>query len=395
MAELTKGGNAAVAGDAPQVAVRWRASDARIGEIDVSAFLLRADGKVAGDDGMVFYGQRGEGGVTLDRIASPAGASKETAFSVGFTRLPPDIERIAFTGTIHDGPATGLSFGQVEAIEIAVLENGSETVRFQAPVSGSSETALILGELYRRNGAWKFRAVAQGFAGGLAPLARSFGVDIAADAPAPAPPAAPVPPPAAPVSLSKVTLSKAKPSVDLQKKSGGFGEVTINLNWSRQKRGGLFSSQKSVDLDVGCLFELADGSKGAVQALGNSFGEFETKPFIQLAGDDRSGASAEGEWMRINGRRWSDIRRVLIYAFIYEGVPNWAATDGVVTVYVPDAAPIEVRLEDGGRLAMCAIALFENAGGEMRISRQVAYFQGHADMDERFGFGLRWGAGSK
>ena len=89
MAELTKGGNAAVASDAPQVAVRWRASDARVGEVDVSAFLLRADGKVAGDEGMVFYGQRGAGGVTLDRIASPAGASKETVFSVGFARLPP------------------------------------------------------------------------------------------------------------------------------------------------------------------------------------------------------------------------------------------------------------------------------------------------------------------
>ncbi|MBC7833374.1 MAG: TerD family protein, partial [Hyphomicrobium sp.] len=369
-------------------------ADPRLAEIDVSAFLLRADGKVAGDSGMVFYGQRESAGVSLTRIAAAAGAGKETAFAIGFGALPQEIERIAFTATIHDGATAGLTFSRAEALEI-VVGDGADAVQFDVPLAGSTETALVLGELYLRNGAWKFRAVAQGFAGGLAPLARSFGVDIAAEAPAPPTPPPAAPPPA-PISLSKVTLSKASPSVDLAKKAEGFGEVRVNLNWTRKKpSGGFFGGSKPVDLDVGCLFELADGSKGAVQALGDLFGAFDSRPFIQLAADDRSGASTDGEWMRINGRRWGDIRRVLIYAYIYEGAPNWAATDGVATVYVPGAAPIEVLLEDGGRQGMCAIGLIENTGGEMRIQRKVDYFPGHAEMDKAFGWGLNWVAGSK
>ena len=386
MTSLAKGGNAPVASASPVVSVRWRASNPAVSEVDVSAFLLRADGKVPSDAGMVFYGQpEGPGGsVKLQHVPSLGGGA-EARFNVGLGLLPPDIERVAFTGTVGNDA----SFQLVDAVEV-VVGDGADAVRFDVPLQGSTEAALVLGELYRRNGAWKFRAVAQGFNGGLAPLARSFGVDIAADAPA-----LPAPAPPPPVSLSKVTLSKAKPSVDLAKKAGGFGEIKVNLNWSRAKRSGLFGSGKAVDLDVGCLFELSDGSKSVVQALGNRFGRFNDSPFIELAADDRSGASTDGEWLRINGSHWDKIRRVLVFAFIYEGVPNWAATDGVATVFVPGSGPIEVRLDGGGRQGMCAIALIENAGGELRVGRRVEYFDGHGDMDKAFGFGLRWGAGSK
>lgn len=403
MRELIKGGNAPVSGSVPSVAVRWCTGDRRIGAIDVSAFLLRAGGKVAGDRDMVFYGQRESGGgaVRVERLAARIGPRSESVFVVGLRELPPDVERIAFTGTIHEAAGKGLSFSQVETVEIAVTDGGADSIRFLVPTAGATETALILGELYRRDGAWKFRAVGQGFDGGLGPLARSFGVDVADAAPtAPVPPPSPVLPPtpaASPVSLSKVTLDKARPTIDLAKKPDGFGEIRVNLNWSREQSGGGFFGRrpKAVDLDVGCLFELRDGSKGTVQALGGAFGAFDEEPYIELSGDDRTGSVADGEWIRINGRRWGEIGRVLLYAFIYEGVPNWAATDGVATVYVPGSAPIEVRLEEGGRLGMCAIASIENAGGEMRISRQVSYFKGHRDMDKAFRWGLRWAAGSK
>ena len=84
-------------------------------------------------------------------------------------------------------------------------------------------------------------------------------------------------------------------------------------------------------------------------------------------GDDRTGSVAGGEWMHINGRQWSEIKRILVFAFIYEGAPNWKATDGVVTIFIPGQPEIEVRLnEEGGRYGMCAIALLENVTGPLR-----------------------------
>jgi len=141
---------------------------------------------------------------------------------------------------------------------------------------------------------------------------------------------------------------------------------------------------------------MQDGSKGVVQALGDAFGRLNDAPYIQLMGDDRTGSVSDGEWLHINGEQWNKIKRVLVYAFIYEGAPNWKATDGVVTVYAPGQPPIEVRMnEEGGQYGMCAIALFENVGGTVKVSRLVKFYNGHEDMDRANGWGLRWTAGSK
>ncbi len=158
---------------------------------------------------------------------------------------------------------------------------------------------------------------------------------------------------------------------------------------------------RGIDLDLGCMFEMADGQRGLVQALGNAWGELDRAPFIKLDGDDRTGASTSGENLWINGDHFDRIRRAVIFSFIYEGVPNWAATDGVVTIAAPGQAPIEVRLDGGGREMMCAIALIENQGGNLQVTKLAEYFQGsagvsaHEMMDRRFGFGLRWKTGRK
>ncbi|MGP9820134.1 TerD family protein [Salinarimonas sp. NSM] len=425
MTQLTKGANAPVNASAPVVRVRFAPSGA-VAEIDVSAFLLQGSGKVSGDADMVFYGQpEGPGGaVRLTAQNVPAdGGAKETTFAVALGAMPAGVEKVAVTATIH-GAGRGVSFSQVASLEVAVLDGGSPVVTYPVDTAGMVETALILGELYLRNGQWKFRAVGQGFAGGLKPLAESFGVSVDGE-PEPAPPPPPAPaarPPSVPrvgapspgksdaasaaapsINLSKVTLTKERKSIDLSKKAaGGYGEVRINLNWNRNQAppsggGGFFGfgKPKGVDLDLGCLFELADGRKGAVQALGDSFGYFDGPPYVQLSADDRTGQSADGEWLRINGRHWDEIRRVLVYAFIYEGAPNWAATDGVVTVFAPDQPPVEVRLDETSNMGMCAVTLVENVGGQMRVSREVKYFQNHKPMDEAYGWGMRWTRGSK
>ena len=399
MSTLTPGANTSVSAGVQTVTITYTpVADA---DLDVSAFLLTDTGKVRGDNDMCFFGQQSVNNGAVKLVESAAG---RTVFSLNLEAIDQAVEKVALTATIYENKA---KFAAFPVLNVSV----SGGIEAPIPTQGMQETALILGEFYRRQGAWKFRCVAQGFAGGLAPLAQHFGVDIAAPAPsaAPTPAPAPVVPPAAPapaskVNLSKITLDKQGPSISLDKKDGDFGEIKINLNWNRSSQnsggGGFFASLRGksggIDLDVGCLYEMENGSKGAVQALGNAFGDFRDAPFIQLMGDDRTGSVSDGEWLRINGKEWRQIRRVLVYAFIYEGAPNWQATDGVITLYIPGEAPIEVRLsEEGGSKGMCAIALLENVGGSVRVNRKVEFFKGHSDMDKAFGWGMRWAAGSK
>lgn len=199
------------------------------------------------------------------------------------------------------------------------------------------------------------------------------------------------------VNLSKVTLSKATPSINLTKPGEQQGVMRVNLNWSQGSKGGFFKRSKSVDLDLACLYELSDGAKGVVQALGNSFGALDTAPFIRLDGDDRSGAAAGGENMHINLARPEVFKRILIFAFIYEGVPNWAAADGVVTLF-PTAGPqIEVRLDspvDGAR--SCAVALLQNQGSGLTVHREVQYINGaQRELDQAYQWGMNWKSGRK
>ncbi|KVN34427.1 TerD family protein [Burkholderia ubonensis] len=394
MTTLLPGGNAPVATGPLRVDIHYAPIPGA--DIDISAFALTTTGKVRGDGDMCFYGQTSILGGAVQLTGSAAGRAE---FTLDLGRLDPAVEKIALTATIHENKA---AFDRVSTLALAVTGG----IEAQIPTGGMSETALILGEFYLHQGAWKFRCVGQGFAGGLEPLAKHFGVDVAAPAPASAPTPAPAPVPPAPpkstVSLSKVTLDKTRSSISLDKPAAGFGEIKVNLNWNRGNGsgggllGGLFGKGSSVDLDVGCLFELQDGYKGVVQALGNCFGNLNDEPYIQLMGDDRTGSVAGGEWLHINGKQWSEIKRILVFAFIYEGAPNWKATDGVVTVFVPGQPEIEVRLnEEGGRHGMCAIALLENVGGAVKVTRRVDFHRGHDDMDRAYGWGMRWRAGSK
>lgn len=357
--------------------------------VDASSFRLYASGKVQGDPDMVFYGQP----VNDDGTVKLTGAGTDTAFTVDISRLRSEVQKLAFTATCDDG--TTLS--ALKHLSIQVELNGNVLLTGNVDVSGRQEAALILGEIYRRQAEWKFRFIAQGFNGGLKPLAENFGVDIA-DAPAPASTPAPAP---AKVSLSKVSLTKEKPSISLAKQDD-FGEIKINLNWNQGNGtsggmfGGMFSKSKGVDLDLGAFVELQDGSKGVVQSLGNTFGRLNSEPFVELQGDDRTGQVTEGEWLHVNGREWKKIRQVLIYAFIYEGVASWDKTDGVVTLHIPEQPPIETRLTEGtNRHNMCAIARLVNENGTIKVERINQFFRGHKDMDTAMGWGFRWSAGSK
>ena len=216
---------------------------------------------------------------------------------------------------------------------------------------------------------------------------------------APAPAAAPPPSPPKPIRLEKITLDKKTPSISLEKKAQGFGEIVVNLNWNQGSGGkGFFGrlTSRKIDLDLGCLFKLSDGRPGAVQALGGNFGSLQQPPYIQLMGDDRSGASAAGEFLHINGQQWGQLDRVLLFAMIYEGAPNWAETDAVVTIAIPGQPTLELRVDSHRNdQRMCALAMLENQGGNIKVTKLVEYFADHRVLDQAYGFGLRWVAGSK
>ncbi|MEX0446398.1 TerD family protein [Xenorhabdus sp. SGI246] len=376
---LTPGGNASVSNQALTIRVLSGSS------VDVSAFRLYANGKVQGDPDMVFYGQPNND----DNTIRLSGGNTDTAFSVNLPALRQEVQKVAFTATC-DGNQT---ISDLHNLSIQVELNGSVILQGHVEVQGRSEAALILGELYRRNGEWKFRFIAQGFNGGLKPLAEHFGIDIIDETPTPAPNS---------VNLSKVSLTKEKPAISLNKRDN-YGEIRINLNWNQNtapaNRGmfhNIFNTNKGVDLDLGAFVRLRNGTREVIQALGESFGAYHHDPYVQLQGDDRTGNIKDGEWLHINGLEWKNISEVLIYAFIYEGVPNWNSTDGIVTIYVNGQPPIETRLTEGhNRKNMCAIARLVNENGAIKVERINQYFSGHKEMDSAFGWGFRWTSGSK
>jgi tellurite resistance protein TerA len=210
-------------------------------------------------------------------------------------------------------------------------------------------------------------------------------------------------PAGAPTELSKVTLTKSSPTVSLTKHCAS-GMLRVNLNWNVRPQGangGFLKRQvQAIDLDLGCLYEFSDGSKGVVQALGNSFTASPVgvrESVIRLDGDDRSGSNTAGENLFINLAYVSQIRRVMVFAFIYNGVPNWAAANGVATLFPASGPPVEVHLDQsraGARI--CGIAMLESAGGDLSVRREVNYIDGNQSaLDRAYGWGLNWTPGRK
>ena len=186
---LQKGGNVNLSKEAPNlkkiiVGLGWdpRSTDGATFDLDGSAFLLKSDGKVRGDSDFIFYNnlKSTDGSVvhTGDNTTGE-GDGDDERIEIDLTRVPADIDRISITVTIHDADARRQNFGMVSKAFIRCLnaEGEKEIARYDLSEDSSTETAMIFGEIYRYNGEWKFKAIGQGFNGGLGPLARSFGVN--------------------------------------------------------------------------------------------------------------------------------------------------------------------------------------------------------------------------
>ncbi|UKS27418.1 TerD domain-containing protein [Paenibacillus sp. HWE-109] len=384
-------------------------------DLDTSAFLLGANGKVDHDDQLVFYNNPTKNGVKF--IDQPSSGQDQKQFAIQFSEVPTNVEKIAITLTIYEGEKLKQQFGLVNQAYIRIFHQGTgqDILRYDLGNQFSVETAIVVGEIYRYGSEWKFSAIGSGFSGGLKALCGNFGIEVKDEptappttnptpAPTPAPTAAPIPSstppliPPAPINLNKIELKKKGDRISLEKKSAGqLGEILINLNWNQKKSTGFFGKSKGIDLDLACLYELKNGQKGVIQALGNQFGALNREPYIALDGDDRTGSVTTGENIRINGNKLTEFERILIFTFIYEGATTWSEADGVVSIKQDGGPDIIVKLnEHNNRQGMCAIALIRNQNNEtFSIERLVQYFSGHKQLDEAFGWGMRWVAGSK
>ncbi|MET9595512.1 TerD family protein [Streptomyces sp. NPDC006516] len=420
---MQKGTNVAVPAPAVRVELGWRAAPGTP-DVDASALLL-VSGKVRGDSDFVFYNQpvHGSGAVRHEGKRTTGGVVTDS-LAVDFARMEPVIDRVVVAAS-----ADGGTFGRVTGLYVRVVDgaNGTEIARFES-ADATVETAFILGELYLRQGAWKFRAVGQGYDTGLEGLATDFGISVdepqqaqpptqpplraphQPPTPAATLPTAPVPPPAPPVRLTKVTLTKEAPSVSLSKQGGTSGALRVNLNWEVRKQfkgwgaklGRAVAVHGDLDLDLCALYELTDGSKGVVQALGNAFGSLRQPPYIHLDGDDRTGAVSTGENLTVNLDHKDRLRRVLIFVTIYEGARSFADLHATVTLQPQNGAAIDFSLDECTvPSTVCALALITGDGRDLTVQREARYLvpqrgvSPQRTIDAAYGWGMNWTPGRK
>ncbi|MEU7133334.1 TerD family protein [Streptomyces sp. NPDC046261] len=435
---MLKGANIRIPAQVVRIEVGWRTGPG-VPDVDASALLLAA-GKVRSDADFVFYNQPSHAsGAVRHEGKRPAGDGVTDTLTVDLRAVEGAVGSIVLAAS-----ADGGSFGRVPGLHIRVLDagGGAELARFDSR-DATVETAFVLGELYRRQGEWKFRAVGQGYDSGLAGLATDYGITVdeprqapvpppraaAPSAPAPAPaapraaassptvPSRGVPAPATPAAASrpappaKVTLTKDAPTVSLAKQGGTSGAMRVNLNWQMlrpvatgwgRRLSQAMAASTSLDLDLGALFELSDGSKGVVQALGNSFGSLRQPPYIHLDGDDRTGAVESGENLTINLDHINAFRRILVFVTIYEGARSFAGLNATVTLQPQRGAAIDFALDECTvQSNVCALALITNNGGDLVVQREARYLvpdrgvSPQRALDQAYGWGLRWTPGRK
>lgn len=186
---LQKGGNVNLSKAAPGLSavalgLGWdaRATDGDAFDIDASGFMLKPDSKVRSDTDFIYFNNKKSPDGSVEHLGdnlTGAGEGDDETINVTLSGVPSDVDKIAFTVTIHEAEAKRQSFGQIAKAYIRVINraDNAELARFDLSEDGSTETAMIFGELYRSGAEWKFRAVGQGFQGGLGALAKHFGVN--------------------------------------------------------------------------------------------------------------------------------------------------------------------------------------------------------------------------
>lgn len=221
-------------------------------------------------------------------------------------------------------------------------------------------------------------------------------------------------------ATNSIVLSRRNATVSLNKQGALTGNLRVNLSWRMRSSDIEGRSRQSsrlrhplkifqpevvqahtqgmvnVDLDLGCMYELMDGSKGVVQPLGNLIGDLNDPPYIRLSGDDRFGAPS-GETVYVNMDHRDKIKRLLFFVYIYDQTPAFDRTHAMVTLYPGNGPRIEIELDERAPQARsCAVFTVENVKEELIVRREVKFVYGfQSELDRLYGFGMQWGRGYK
>lgn len=378
------------------------------GAVDITCFGVDSQDKLSDDRYFVFYNQTStpEQAVTMKQNADGA------SFLIQLSKLPAFIKKLVVT-IAADGDAAMQNLKD-SRLSLCVGQQVLAAYSFNG-AGFSQEKAVILCELYEKDGIWRLSVVSSGFNGGLSALLAHFGGTEAqpeepAPAKAPAPPKAPAPsktpvPPVVPVSKQEPSSQPSQP-VSLKKRGDSHKisldknskEILANLNWNTDfgVKTKLFGMKKSggIDLDLACMYRLKSGHMGVIQALGNSFGAANQEPFILLDKDDRTGSSTSGETMWF--KKPELIEFAIIFAYIYEGTPNWQNTGASVTLKQQGSQDISIFIDNADKSnRFCVIASLKANENQLEVKREEQFFTDHQAVDRYYGFGFRWKAGRK
>lgn len=199
--------------------------------------------------------------------------------------------------------------------------------------------------------------------------------------------------------------------INLEKGQAGkqlTGEIVINLDWDK---GGFFKSMfgNAIDLDLGCFYELRDGNKMLIDGLQFSHGRggnrhratrqgcYDRAPYIWHQGDDRGSGASSGETILVNPNGADQIKRIIVYTFIFEGVAKWSDTNAVVKVHVPGCEDVIVEMgQQTSNKRFCAIAQLDfDTDNSITIKKLVTFHDSHSDCDKAYGWGFNYSPGSK
>lgn len=275
MTLLRKGANTPVDTDRVHAVLSWRAGPGTPA-VDVSALLLTEAGRVRDDQDFVFFNQPAH-------VSGAATLTAGTGVDIDLARVPGVIDRVVIIASVDAG-----AFGRVPGLALTVTNpEGAEVARFDE-MGASEETALLVGELYRRAGSWKMRAVGQGWASGLAGLATDFGITVD-DEQAPTPPAAPAPPGIVNLDKGLVSLKKGDRVSLVKTGAPSLDGVVMGLGWDPAKDG------KEIDLDASVLV-FGDGRKPIETVMFSHLTAFDGA--IKHTGDNLTG-DGDGDDERI------------------------------------------------------------------------------------------------
>jgi len=366
--------------------------------LESGAFIFSDSGKIESEKDLISQDNPVSSCQAISLIKSPNGENK--SFAVNLSRLSPTSSRVMFVLMIDPLAVFPKYLGDLQNIGISIsnLNTDKKNCLEYRVENITKETILIMIEFYKRNEEWKIQAVGNGFNFGLSAFLREYGSEkvktkknfpifgklkkeskqtYALEKQK--------------IELTKKILENKGDSakIDLNKKIIIEKQIHVNLNWNRKKRSGIFfRKEENLDLDLGCMFELKDGDKGVIQALGGSMGSRYTPPYIYLDKDDRSGDSDDGENLYI--LRPDLVKKMIVFCFIYDGITDFMEAGAYLTIRGLNQE-ITINLDSPRRnLTFCVGTLLESENEKLKIAKIDEYFTNHVDCARAFGFNFRW-----